>query len=185
MSNLKKNIKLKEGVTLKNFINLTPKETEMVRAWRNNSSIKKWMYKIHIISAREHAEFVNKLGEKSCKFCWVIKNKNEEYIGVIILDRVDLCNKNAYLGIYRNPYSKSLCSTLSLGKIILGLAFNIAGLHTLKLEVFEDNDKASRFYRRIGFRKEGRLRNFVYKDKKRKDVIIMGILNKEKARLGS
>ena len=178
MLKLRKNFKLKNSIILKNFINLTSREIEMVRVWRNNSNIRKWMYKSHVIFIGEHAEFVNKLGKRNDKFCWLIKHKNEEYIGVIILDRVDFCNKTAYLGIYRNPCSNVSFSVLSLSRIMLELAFDIAGLHTLKLEVIEGNKKALNFYKKSGFRIEGKLREFVYKDKKWKDAIIMGILNK-------
>ena len=178
MQGLKKNIKLKGNITLKNFINLTPKEAEMVRAWRNNVNIKKWMYKSHVISVKEHADFVRKLRKNSDKFCWLIKYKKED-IGVIGLNRVDFCNKNAFLGIYRNPHIEMPGCGRLLGKAMFELIFNIAGLHTLKLEVIENNKKALNFYKSLGFREEGRLSGFVYRDRKWKDVIIMGILNKK------
>jgi len=57
------------------------------------------------------------------------------------------------------------------------MASNIFGLHSLKLEVIEDNKKAIEFYKKKGFEEEGRLREFVLKHGKWLGVIIMGIIN--------
>ena len=63
-----------------------------------------------------------------------------------------------------------------LEKAALHLAFEVARLHTLKLEAIEDNDRAVSFYKRMGFQEEGRLREFVFKDNQWKHVIVMGMV---------
>ncbi|MDW8463861.1 MAG: formyltransferase family protein [Geminocystis sp.] len=57
---LRKNIRLGD-VLLKNFINLTQEEKEMVRRWRNHPEVRKWMYTDHEISRGEHEEFIERL----------------------------------------------------------------------------------------------------------------------------
>jgi RimJ/RimL family protein N-acetyltransferase len=42
------------------------------------------------------------------------------------------------------------------------------------LAVFEDNTAAINLYKKIGFQEEGRLKEFIFKDGKWKDVIIIG-----------
>ncbi|MDW8097566.1 MAG: GNAT family N-acetyltransferase, partial [Aquificaceae bacterium] len=61
-------------------------------------------------------------------------------------------------------------------KSAMALAFEVAKLHTLKLEVIEDNERAISFYKRMGFVEEGRLREFVFKEGRWKDVIVMGMV---------
>jgi len=50
------------------------------------------------------------------------------------------------------------------------------------LEVFEDNTAAINLYKNFGFQEEGRLKEFIFKDGKWKDVIIMGMVNNRKGR---
>lgn len=175
--NLNKNIDL-ENASLISFINLNDEEAEMVRQWRNHDEIKKWMYQDHIISPEEHARFINGLKEDGRNFYWLAKNKQREAIGVISLNRVDFKNGNAYLGIYSNPYRKYPNAGRLLIQCLKTIAFDIAKIHTLKLEFIETNQRIINFYRRMGFNDEGRLKEFVFKEGKRHDVIVMGIVNK-------
>jgi len=59
------------------------------------------------------------------------------------------------------------------------LAFEHLKLHTLKLEVLENNERAINFFKKLGFKEEGRLREFVFKEDIWYDAIIMGITEKE------
>ena len=83
-------------------------------------------------------------------------------------------HKSAYLGIYANPECKEKGRGKVLLKLLLKVAFDFFKLHTLKLEVFEDNNAAINLYKKLGFQEEGRLKEFILKDGKWKDVIIMG-----------
>ena len=174
LKNLKKNITV-GNLIMKNFINLDDKEKEIVRNWRNNDVIRKWSYSEHIISVEEHNNFMMKLKEDSRNIYWLAKSK-DEYKGVIYLARLDFNNRNGYFGIYSNPYLKGVGNLLE--ECLIKVAFDIACLHTLKLEVIEDNEKALKLYKRFGFEKEGELKDFVFKNGKYKNVIIMGIINK-------
>lgn len=172
--NLRKNIELGE-VLLKNFVNLSQEEKEMVRRWRNHPEVRKWMYTDHEISEEEHMEFLEKLKEDKKNFYYLVL-KDGKAIGVLYLNRVDFRNRNAYFGIYANPEEKIHGAGLVLEKTAIKLAFEVTNLHTLKLEVIEDNEKAINFYKRMGFLEEGRLREFVFKDGRWKDVIVMGMI---------
>lgn len=167
-------------MTLVNFINISEKENEMIRNWRNSEGVRKWMYSDHVISKEEHLKFIEKLKQDKKNFYWLMKFKGkEDYYGVIYLNKVDLENRNAYLGIYSNQDGK----TKRAGGLLLGalkkFAFNIINLHTLKLEVIEDNERAIKFYKKSGFNEEGRLKEFIFRNGKWHDVIVMGILNKD------
>ncbi len=178
MIDLKQNFEL-DDVTLINFIFLTDKEKNLVREWRNHENIRKWMYNDHLISSVEHQEFIENLKNENKNVYWIVKNKGNEYLGTISLQRIDFKNKNAYLGIYANP----LLNKRGKGKILITslkqMVFRVVNLHTLKPEVLEDNDKGIYFYKSSGFNEEGRLKEFVFKDNQWKDVIIMGLLNPE------
>lgn len=55
-------------------------------------------------------------------------------------------------------------------------------LHTLRLEVMENNQKAIELYNQAGFEVEGTLRDYVFRDNRWYNVIIMSQINpKEKS----
>ena len=178
MMDLRRDFKF-EDILLINFMNLGDKEKEIVREWRNNVDIRKWMYSDHIISQEEHVRFIEELKIDNKNSYWLAGDKDGEYLGIISLNRVDLSNKNAYLGIYTNPYNVKRGTGYALIECLKVLAFDIANLHTLKLEVIEKNKRAISFYKKAGFSKEGILRDFVFKDGKWCDVIVMGIINRK------
>ena len=165
-------------IRLLNFLNLNDEEKELVRNWRNHNGVRRWMYSDHIISREEHSMFIDGLKKDNKNFYWLAKNKDEKYMGVIYLNKVDFDNKNAYLGIYSEQTSRLSGSGKLLIECLGKLSFDILDLHSLKLEVIENNDRAIRFYEKSGFSEEGRLREFVFKDGKWCDVIVMGIIKR-------
>lgn len=176
MISLKSDFEL-EKFKIINFVNLNPEEIEMIRNWRNNENIRKMMLSDHIISPEEHSNFIDNLREDNKNFYWVVKT-GEESIGTISLNKVDFKNKNAYLGIYANPDHKLPGAGNILIENLKKLAFSKANLHTLKLEVIDKNERAINFYKKSGFLDEGRLKEFIFKDDRWYDLIIMGVINK-------
>lgn len=176
MINIKKNFNV-GNIKIKNFLNLSIEEKKMVLGWRNHESIRKWMYSDTIISIKEHADFLSNLIRDENNFYWVAENKDGLFLGTISINRVDFKQKHAYMGIYSNPFNEIKNKGHLLIQCIKKLAFEIAGLHTLKLEVIANNQKAINFYKKSGFNEEGRLKEFVFKDGQWHDVIVMGIMN--------
>ncbi|MGA1847646.1 UDP-4-amino-4,6-dideoxy-N-acetyl-beta-L-altrosamine N-acetyltransferase [Deferribacter abyssi] len=166
-----------DGYKLINFINLSDFEKELVRKWRNHKDIRNWMYNEHEISIQEHNNFITSLKETKNKLYWLVKKNDDDYLGVLNLVNIKWNHRNAYLGIYANPEQKRPGSGETLLSILLKVTFSILKFHTLKLEVLEDNAPAIRLYQKFGFEEEGRLKEFVFKDNKWKDVIIMGKIN--------
>ncbi|MEM1689050.1 MAG: UDP-4-amino-4,6-dideoxy-N-acetyl-beta-L-altrosamine N-acetyltransferase [Candidatus Hadarchaeales archaeon] len=176
------NLRLKkfkiDDIELINFVNLNKDEKNIVLKMRNHDTVRKWMYNNRIISPHEHYRFIWSLKKDSKNFYFLVRRQNK-FMGVVYLTRVDFMNRNGYLGLYANPFFSEKKIGTILGNILLKLAFDIAGLHTLKLEVIEDNERAIHLYKKLGFVEEGRLREFVFRDGKWKDVIIMGMTEEE------
>jgi RimJ/RimL family protein N-acetyltransferase len=64
-------------------------------------------------------------------------------------------------------------------KLILRYAFLELNLDRVGLEVIEYNKGGIRAYEKVGFQQEGRKRSVVYRDGKRYDSIVMGVLRPE------
>ena len=63
--------------------------------------------------------------------------------------------------------------------LIIAFGFHELGLHRVWFDVFAYNERALRMYERYGFREEGRLREHLYRDGQRWDVVFMGMLREE------
>jgi UDP-4-amino-4,6-dideoxy-N-acetyl-beta-L-altrosamine N-acetyltransferase len=165
-------------IELLNFTYLNLELLESIRRWRNNPNIRKWMFNDREISREEHFKFIESLKNTDNKFYYLVKKSNT-YIGVVSLTHIDYNNRNAYFGMYVNPENKVPKAGTLLGRAILTLAFTIANLHTLKLKVLENNIRAIKLYKKLGFEKEGILKEFIFRDNKWLDVIIMGMTEDE------
>lgn len=163
------------GFRLINFVHLGA-GSERVRGWRNQEGVRKWMYSDHVISKKEHLRFIEGLAKDRKNYFWMVEDQ-EGGVGVISLNKVDFKNKNAYLGIYTNPNGRRRDAGKVMIHLLKQLCFEIARLHSLRLEVIDGNERAVRFYRKIGFRKEGRLKEFVLKEGRWRDVIVMAMIN--------
>jgi RimJ/RimL family protein N-acetyltransferase len=64
-------------------------------------------------------------------------------------------------------------------RVILRYAFTELNLHRVTLGVFEYNSRAIRSYQKAGFTIEGRLRQYIHRESRRWDEIIMGILRED------
>ncbi|RLC84789.1 MAG: N-acetyltransferase [Chloroflexi bacterium] len=102
------------------------------------------------------------------------------HIGNVGLHRIDWRNRNAELGIaigersyWNQGYGTDAIRTL------LGLAFREMNLHRVFLRVDADNARGIRCYEKAGFRREGVLREAVFKEGAYHDQYIMSILQSE------
>lgn len=135
-------------IELKNFTDLTPDERAMVLTWRNDIRIRSCMYTDELISPNDHENFINSLHQRNDRRYFVVY-KNSAPIGVV--DLVDITDTSATLGVYANPFS----DRKGIGRIILRAliryAYETLHLTTLRLECFEDNEKAQILYQKFDF----------------------------------
>jgi len=65
------------------------------------------------------------------------------------------------------------------GRLLLDYAINQLGFHRVSIGVVGLNDRALRFWKKLGFRKEGVERDGYYCDNKYSDFVMMSILEDE------
>lgn len=130
-----------------NFIELTQEEKQMVLNWRNDPSIREWMYNKDMIFLESHLSYIDSLKDSKDKKYFLVK-KNDEYIGVI--DFININKDSAHMGIYANPESKGV------GKILLEniskYAFEELKVKKVFAEVFSENQRAYELYKKFNFK---------------------------------
>jgi len=142
-----------DGYDLVNFLSLTDNELEAIRRWRNTESIRKWMYTDRIITEEEHKQFVNSLKHSEDKAYWLVK-QDDLKIGVLYFININFRHRRAYFGIYANPEERVAGAGRILDNLAKKVAFDVLNLHTLKLEVIEDNIHVINLHKKQGFKEE-------------------------------
>ncbi len=64
-------------------------------------------------------------------------------------------------------------------RLLCAHGFEVMGLNRIWLHVYADNERGLRAYQRVGFRREGVLRQAAVRDGGHVDVVAMGILRRE------
>jgi UDP-4-amino-4,6-dideoxy-N-acetyl-beta-L-altrosamine N-acetyltransferase len=155
------------------FVDINLQEKEMVLSWRNDESIKKWMYDGDDILLDNHLNFIDSLEGIKNKHYMVVK-KDDNYLGVVDFTNIDFKHKVADFGLYSNPFEKVAGIGRILEEICIKYAFELLKLDTLKLEVFDENEKAKALYTKYNFQKTG------MKVMNGKDVVCMELERKGK-----
>ena len=132
------------------FTDLSYIQKAMILRWRNDISIRKWMYNNEPINISEHLNFIQNLETKKFdKYFLVSKGYNN--IGIIYLNNINYEKKSAALGLYKNPFLQRGGYGTILLELLIHYSFHYLFLQNLKLEVFEKNQKAIKLYKKFGF----------------------------------
>jgi RimJ/RimL family protein N-acetyltransferase len=143
----------------------------LIRAWRVPFSL-----------AQEGRWFENLLGEleRQAVVLLAIETSDGVHIGHTGLHATDWKNRHAELGImigekayWNQGYGADAVRTL------LGLAFGEMNLNRLYLRVDADNGRGIRCYEKVGFQREGTMREVVFKEGTYRDQYLMSILQSE------
>ncbi|MEH6504178.1 MAG: UDP-2,4-diacetamido-2,4,6-trideoxy-beta-L-altropyranose hydrolase [Cycloclasticus sp.] len=141
-----------EKIELVNFFELSIEEKKMVLDWRNEPSIRQWMFDQEEISLTSHLNYIESLQLKKDRSYFLVK-KNAHAIGVIDFTNIDYRHKTTEFGIYSNPVLKGVGNFLM--EAIIDYAFNTLNVITLVSEVFEENAAAIKLYDRFCFENKG------------------------------
>jgi RimJ/RimL family protein N-acetyltransferase len=104
----------------------------------------------------------------------------DELIGFAVIHSIEWNNRAGMLaiGIGQAVHRNKGYGSDAL-RLILRYAFHELNLDRVGLEVIEYNKGGIRAYEKVGFQLEGRKRSMVYRDGKRYDVLVMGVLRHE------
>lgn len=102
------------------------------------------------------------------------------YIGGCGINNIDWKNSVVTIGIFigNKDYLSKGYGTDAM-KVLVKFIFDEMNINKIKLNVYSFNARAIRCYEKCGFKKEGILRQEIFREGKYYDEIVMGILRKE------
>ncbi|RDE16021.1 MAG: hypothetical protein C4K48_02695 [Candidatus Thorarchaeota archaeon] len=113
----------------------------------------------------------------------ITDKQTRESIGLIHLEHIIKPHNRAEFGIsIHNPDHLSHGYGTDAIRVILWVAFNILGLHSIYLDTMADNERAIHVYEKVGFKRVGILRESEFLDGDFKELLYMDILRDDFAR---
>ncbi|HYO87189.1 MAG TPA: GNAT family protein [Candidatus Limnocylindrales bacterium] len=132
-------------------------------------------------SANRFQKILTEVNESDTAFMFAIRlHHTDDLIGVIDLDYVLWSSGVTWLaiGIGEAAYRGQGYGGEAL-ELALRFAFHEINMHRVQLTVFSTNERAIRLYERLGFTREGVLREFLHRDGQRFDTYVYGLLARE------
>ena len=108
------------------------------------------------------------------------ERESREFLGIGRLFEIEKPHNRARLGLsIYDPEQRGKGYGKDATRVLLWVAFNILGLHTVNLDTMEDNERAIHVFREVGFRRVGVLRETEYRLGQYTGLLLMDILRSE------
>lgn len=133
-----------------------------------------WAYPLS--SYAQQKWFENHYNDQN-NFRFIIETKEDGAVGIATLTNIDWKNKRAAHGIkLANKERRAKGIGTDAVMAIMRYAFDELGLHRLDGSWFDNNEASKHLYVKCGWSPEGTRREYIYKNGKYRDLVIVGIL---------
>ena len=155
---------------------MTTHDLVPVLAWRNHESVRRYMYTQHEISLAEHQRWFERCQQDSNRHLLVYEEDGKP-LGFANLT-VNPSNHFADWGFYNAPDAPKGTGT-RLGQHTLRHGFEAVGLHKVCGQALAYNGGSIRFHEKLGFTREGVLREQHFDGTRYHDIVCFGLLKNE------
>jgi len=152
-----------------------------LRKWSRDAEIKGLIGEVASMSKADWEKFLDEVrGDRKRAWFMVIVKENDKVIGeagLLRMDRAWLTTDVSVIIGEKTEWGKGYgTETIAL---LLNYAFRHLKFHRVAVGVVGFNERALRFWEKVGFRKEGIQRDGYYYDHKYHDFVMMSILEDE------
>ncbi len=160
---------------------MTDEDTDLIVAWRNTDAVRSRFIYRGAFTAEGHRAWIRNMVETGKVVQMMIcDTKDERPLGSVYIRDIDREHSRAEYGIFIGEASaRGRGVGTAAAKLMLHYCFRQMGLHRIFLRALSDNQQAIRSYEKAGFTKEALLREDVFLDGAYRDVVLMGILDRE------
>lgn len=155
-------------------------DMEAVLRWMNDPEIVRSLGTRLPISRDEQEEWYQRTIKDKSKKKMIIETPDGQAVGQVSLMNIDWRNRSAEVGITigeKDCWGQGLAADAMI--TVMRFAFYEWNLHRIWLEVVEYNERAIRLYERLGFVRDGLLREAAFAGNRYWDKVVMSILKPE------
>lgn len=143
--------KIKDKYTFRNFTDLSYDEALLVQEWRNDESIRKWMYNTDIIELNQHLGFLESLKNNSSKKYFLVYR---DLTPVGVFNLIDYDGVRGEWGYYIAPQLHSGNIGVEFYFYVLKYCFEVLNVSELYGYALASNKAANSFNSLFGFESE-------------------------------
>ena len=158
-------------------------DLDLCHAWMNDEDLRSTLAQRYPMSLPREADWIERVtrGQDPSEMTFAIcLADGDRHIGNCGLMAIDRDNRTATLGILigEKDYRGRGFGTEAL-RTLCRFAFEEMDLRKIRLDTHAGNEAALRAYEKVGFRREGLLRQEFYRKGRALDVVRMGLLRDE------
>lgn len=162
-----------------NIISLAHKHLESLRAIRTDPKTYMFLGNIAPINEAMQLDWFNKISLDPTCFYLAIVTKKGQFAGIIRADEWDKINRSIRIGIDIVPKYRRLGFAYEAYQLLIKYIFHQLGLNRIWLLVLENNLPALALYKKLGFKKEGRQRQAIFRNNQFYDYLMLSLLAKQ------
>jgi RimJ/RimL family protein N-acetyltransferase len=147
----------------------------------NDPAVRRALLLERPITLEEEEEFLARLaGNKELVLLGVVARDGDRLVGSTGLSAIQPSSRQAQFGIFiGGPEEWGKGYGTEATELMVGYGFETLNLNRIWLHVFEDNLRAIRIYEKLGFAREGLLRQAVFREGRYLDEVSMAVLQEE------
>lgn len=160
---------------------MTWEDTDRIVAWRNLEAVRSRFIYRETFTRQGHENWIRTMVETGkVKQMMICDLGTDQPLGSVYIRDIDPKHRKAEYGIFIGEESaRGRGVGTAAARLMLGFCFREEKLHRVFLRALADNGQAIRSYEKAGFRREALLRESVFLDGEYRDVVLMGILDRE------
>lgn len=161
---------------------LSLSDTDNIVKWRNDPAVKRNLYLQDELKPQQHIHYFENFIQtgKCVQFIIVDNGEIPKDIGTTFIKKIDHDNHNGEFGIFIGEESaRGKGFAVPATYEILKYGFEKLNLHRIYLTVMADNIPAIRTYEKVGFLKEGIMREEYLRGDGYIDIVIMAMLKSD------
>jgi ribosomal-protein-alanine N-acetyltransferase len=179
-----KELAMKNPFLVGTHIYLRPLEREdapVIAAWINDPELRRMFRTNKPVNTQNEIEFIDRTSASEHDLVLgIVLRDNDRFVGLTGFHEIDFRNRHCVFGIsIGDKEFQSKGHGTAATRLIVGHAFSTMNLNRVQLLVYEYNERAIRAYTRVGFKKEGVLRQENYREGRYWDTWVMSILREE------
>jgi len=156
-------------------------DAALAQAWINDPEVNFFMRTNWPLNRQAEEQFIDKIAQSEHDLVlMMVRREGDLPLGLTGFHQIDYFRRHAMFGITigaKEEWGKGYGTEAT--RLMVAHAFATLNLNRVWLHVYEYNARAQRTYEKVGFKKEGVLRQDHYRQGRYWDTIAMGILRAE------